>query len=174
MPLLEGTDGVRKMSKSYGNYIALNDTPKEIFGKIMSVSDVLMFKYYELLTEHNLSEIKKMHPREAKAKLAEEITAKYHGKDAALKAREEFDNIFSNKQNPDVIEECVVETKEFKLADLLVKAGLAPSKNEARRLIEQGGVKIDGEKILEDADITLSKECILQAGKRNFRKIKIK
>ena len=174
MPLLEGTDGVRKMSKSYGNYIALNDTPKDMFGKIMSISDVLMFKYYELLTEHNLADIKAMHPREAKAKLAEEITARYHGRDEALKAKHEFDNVFSKKQNPADMEECVMETRQIKLADLLIKAGLAPSKKEARRLIEQGGVKIDGEKILEDSDIKLSKECILQAGKRNFRKIKIK
>ncbi len=174
MPLLEGTDGVRKMSKSYGNYIALNDTPKDMFGKIMSVSDELMYKYFELLTERDLKEVKAMHPREAKVSLAEEITAIYHGKDAANNARCEFDNVFCKKQNPEDMKECVIETKEIKLADLLVNSGLAPSKKEARRLIEQGGIKIDGEKIIEDKIIVLKKECVVQAGKRNFKKIRIK
>ncbi|MCX5781545.1 MAG: tyrosine--tRNA ligase [Elusimicrobia bacterium] len=174
MPLLEGTDGVRKMSKSYGNYIALNDTPKDMFGKIMSVSDELMYKYFELLTDRDLKEVKAMHPREAKVSLAEEITAKYHGKDAANNAKCEFDNVFCKKQNPEDMEECVVEAKEIKLADLLVNSSLAPSKKEARRLIEQGGIKIDGEKILEDKIIVLKKECVIQAGKRKFKKIKIK
>ena len=174
MPLLEGTDGVRKMSKSYGNYIALNDTPKDMFGKIMSISDGLMLRYYELLTDHDLAGVKAMHPREAKAALAEEITARYHGKEAAKNASCEFDNIFCKKQNPDEIEECVVDVKNIKLADLLVKAELAPSKKEARRLIEQGGIRIDGEKVVTDSDITLTKECVIQAGKRKFKKIKIK
>ncbi len=174
MPLLEGTDGVRKMSKSYDNYIALNASPKEMFGKIMSISDELMLKYYELLTYQDLSKVKSMHPREAKAALAEEITARYHGKEAANNARCEFDNIFCKKQNPEDIEECVLDVKEIKLADLLLKSGLVPSKKEAQRLIEQGGIKIDGEKVIEDKKITLSKECIIQAGKRKFKKIRIK
>jgi tyrosyl-tRNA synthetase len=174
MPLLEGTDGVRKMSKSYGNYIALNDTPADMFGKIMSVSDDLMFRYYELLTQHDLKEVKARHPREAKAMLAEEITATYHSADAAKKARAEFDAVFARKDLPENLEEYVCERREMKLADLLVASGMVPSKNEARRLIEQGGVKINGEKAAADTALSLPPECVLQAGKRKFKKIKYK
>jgi tyrosyl-tRNA synthetase len=172
MPLLEGTDGVRKMSKSYGNYIALNDKPEDMFGKIMSISDELMYKYYELLTSHDLAAVRAQHPRQAKAALAEELVAKYHGPEAGQKARDAFDRIFTQKNLPETIEEYVSDKKEVKLADLLAAAGLVSSKNEARRLIEQGGVRIDGEKITEDKPIDLAKEITIQAGKRKFKKIK--
>jgi len=171
MPLLEGTDGVRKMSKSYGNYIALNDTPTDMFGKLMSLPDTLMYKYYELLTERDLNQVKQLHPREAKAQLAEEITTRYHGAEAARQARAEFDRVFSQRTLPEEIEEYTSPKKEIDLAELLVASGLVPSKNEARRLIEQGGVKIDGEKVASNKQISLTKEIIIQAGKRKFKKI---
>jgi tyrosyl-tRNA synthetase len=174
MPLLEGTDGVRKMSKSYGNYIALNEPPNEMFGKIMSVSDELMFRYYELLTQYDLKAVKALHPREAKANLAEELTATYHGSEAAKAARTEFDKVFARKDLPENLEEYIVDKKTVRLLDLLVTSGLTISRNEARRLIEQGGVKVNGEKIVADGDITVDGELILQAGKRKFKKILFK
>lgn len=171
MPLLEGTDGVRKMSKSYGNYIALSDTPQDMFGKIMSIPDELMYKYYELLTDANLAEVKLLHPREAKAELAERITTRYHGIKDAKNTRAEFDRVFAKKDLPDDIEEYKTDKKEIKLADLLLASGLVASKNEARRLIEQGGIKLNGEKTTEDKLLVLEKELIIQAGKRKFKKI---
>jgi tyrosyl-tRNA synthetase len=173
MPLLEGTDGVRKMSKSYGNYIALNDSPKDMFGKIMSISDELMFKYYELLTQHAAADIKALHPREAKANLGEEITAQYHGKDAAATARAEFDSVFSLRNNPaDMKVFCC--TKTMKLVDILVAAELVASKNEARRLLQQGAVKVNDAKVMEDIEMPfpVTVETVIQAGKRKFVKIK--
>jgi tyrosyl-tRNA synthetase len=171
MPLLEGTDGVKKMSKSYGNYIALNDEPKDMFGKIMSVSDELMYKYYELLTHDDLKAVKTAHPKEAKLALALQITQRYHGQTAAKKAKEEFENIFSKKDLPQDLEEYEIEAASVKLSDLMVKAALVQSKNEARRLIEQGGVKIDSQKIESDFEINLPQDFILQVGKRKFKKI---
>ncbi len=172
MPLLEGTDGVRKMSKSYGNYIALNDTPQDMFGKIMSIPDELMYKYYELLTERDLAQVKALHPRKAKAELAEEITARYHGAAAAKEACEGFDRLFCKKDVPEVIEEYVCQLKEITIVDLLVTSGLVAGKNEARRLVEQGGVKIDGGKVAPNTTITLSCDIVVQAGKRKFKRIK--
>jgi tyrosyl-tRNA synthetase len=172
MPLLEGTDGVRKMSKSYNNYIALNDTPKDMFGKIMSISDELMYKYYELLTQDDLSLVKTMHPKEAKLALAEKIVERYHGKEEGLKEKEEFNKVFAKKDIPEDIEEYLVyDTTLLKVSELLVKSGMVSSKNEARRLIEQGGVKIDSQKIEGDLTVDFSKPFILQAGKRKFKKI---
>jgi tyrosyl-tRNA synthetase len=171
MPLLEGTDGVRKMSKSYGNYISLDDTPKDMFGKIMSISDDLMFKYYELLTLVDLSEPKKLHPREAKANLAQIITAKYHSEEKAKAAREEFDNVFSSRNLPQDMEEYITDKKEIQVSELLLASGLAPSKKEARRLMEQGGVKIAGEKVTDDKKLLLEGETIIQVGKRKCKKI---
>lgn len=170
MPLLEGTDGTRKMSKSYGNYIALNDTPKDMFGKIMSISDELMFKYYELLTAHDSAAIKVLHPREAKAALAEELTGRYHGA-AATAARQDFDNVFSKKNNPEDMATFFAPQKSMRIVELLLVAGLVTSKNEARRLIEQGGIKVNGIKAVEDANLFLDNATIIQAGKRKFMKI---
>jgi tyrosyl-tRNA synthetase len=172
MPLLEGTDGVRKMSKSYNNYIALNDTPTDMFGKIMSISDELMYKYYELLTQDDLSLVKTMHPKEAKLALAEKIVERYHGKEEGLKEKEEFNKVFAKKDIPEDIEEYLVyDTTLLKVSELLVKSGMVSSKNEARRLIEQGGVKIDSQKVEGDLTVDFSKPFILQAGKRKFKKI---
>jgi len=172
MPLLEGTDGVRKMSKSYGNYIALNDTPADMFGKIMSISDELMFKYYELLTQHDSAKIKCLHPRQAKAELGQEITAHYHGDSAAQLARQEFDSVFSQRKNPADMN-IYVPSQSMRLVDIMVVAELVTSKNEARRLLQQGAVKVNDKKVMEDIEIASPAQCdtIIQAGKRRFIKI---
>lgn len=172
MPLLEGTDGVKKMSKSYGNYISITEPPQEIFGKIMSISDELMVKYYELLTEENLEEVKKMHPRQAKAKLAKELVQKYYNETEAEKAEEEFEKVFVKRELPEEIKEIRIREKKIWVVDLLVKAGLATSKNEAKRLIIQGSVKINQKRIKDsDMDLLMDREYIVQVGKRKFRRI---
>lgn len=156
MPLLEGTDGVKKMSKSVGNYIALEDKPGEMFGKVMSISDRLMYRYYELLTTEDLGRVKALHPMEAKQTLAELIVAQYHGADAGQQARAEFQQKFQAKEFPDqpdivrrlthedMSEVDVVEGCSIKLAKLIAKTGLIASSSEARRLIIQGGIEVDG------------------------------
>lgn len=172
MPLLEGTDGVRKMSKSYGNYISLNDTPADIFGKIMSVSDDLMYRYYELLTQHELAAVKQRHPRQAKADLGEELTARYHSPEAAAGARAEFDRVFSQRTTPADIQTYVPD-RPMHLVEVLVAAGLVSSKNEARRLLQQGAVKINDEKVSDDRELPFpsSADAVIQAGKRKFIRI---
>ena len=169
MPLLLGTDGERKMSKSYGNYVALNDLPNDMYGKIMSVSDALMYSYYELLTSEDTAAVKAGHPMEAKKKLAGLITARYHGSEQAASARDHFEQVFSRKELPGDMEVFRAE-KAGKLSSLMVAAGLAKGMNEARRLIDQGAVRLDGEKISEDV-LFEPKDCVLQVGRRQFRKI---
>ncbi len=183
MPLLVGTDGVKKMSKSYNNYIALNDKPQDMFGKLMSISDELMMFYYELLTQENLDEIKQMHPKEAKMKLGSIIVERYWGKEAAENAKAEFNKIFANKDLPTEIEEFKCDkdkiklsellfvSNKIKLSELLFVSKMVASKNEARRLIEQGGAKVDNEKVTADTEIEVKNGMILQAGKRKFKKI---
>ena len=171
MPLLVGTDGVKKMSKSYNNYIALNDKPQDMFGKLMSISDELMMFYYELLTQENLDEIKQMHPKEAKMKLGSIIVERYWGKEAAENAKSEFNKIFANKDLPTEIEEYKCDKDKIKLSELLFVSKMVSSKNEARRLIEQGGAKVDNEKVTSDTEIEIKNGMILQAGKRKFKKI---
>lgn len=171
MPLLVGTDGVKKMSKSYNNYIALNDKPQDMFGKLMSISDELMMFYYELLTQENLGEIKQMHPKEAKMKLGSIIVERYWGKEAAENAKAEFNKIFANKDLPTEIEEFKCDKDKIKLSELLFVSKMVASKNEARRLIEQGGAKVDNEKVTADTEIEVKNGMILQAGKRKFKKI---
>jgi len=169
VPLLAGTDGVKKMSKSYGNYVALNDIPQDMFGKMMSVSDELMYKYYELLTSENLEEVKNVHPMEAKKRLAMMMVEKYHGSDDAQLARQHFEQVFSKKELPDNIESFRVE-HAGKLSYILVASGICKSMNEARRQLAQGAVRIDGEKVADDL-IFEPKECVLQVGRRQFRKL---
>ncbi len=179
MPLLEGTDGVQKMSKSYGNYIGITDPPSEIFGKVMSVSDELMMRYYELLSgvpAKRLAEIKAgaVHPKEAKEALATELTERFWGAEEAEKAHEGFKALFARKETPDVIDEVVVhaEGESVWLARLIVDAGLAKSTSEAGRLIEQGGVKVDGQKVTDRKhEVPAKSGLLLQVGKRFFRKI---
>ena len=169
VPLLAGTDGVKKMSKSYGNYVALNDIPQDMFGKMMSVSDELMYKYYELLTSENLEEVKNVHPMEAKKRLAMMMVEKYHGSDDVQLARQHFEQVFSKKELPDNIESFRVE-HAGKLSYILVASGICKSMNEARRQLAQGAVRIDGEKVADDL-IFEPKECVLQVGRRQFRKL---
>ncbi|HAH31376.1 MAG TPA: tyrosine--tRNA ligase [Elusimicrobia bacterium] len=169
MPLLIGTDGARKMSKSYGNYVALNDLPSEMFGKLMSVSDALMLDYYKLLTALDTAEIKKLHPMEAKKRLAGLLIEKYHGPIEAAAAREQFEKVFSKKELPVDMEIFRVEAAG-KLSQLMAACGVTGGTNEARRMIEQGAVRIDGEKVTEDM-IFEPKDCVLQVGRRQFRKL---
>lgn len=171
MPLLVGTDGVKKMSKSYKNYIALNDKPQDMFGKIMSISDDLMMVYYELLTQENLEEIKQMHPKEAKMKLGMIIVERYWGKEEAQTAKDEFNKIFANKDLPTEIEVYKCNKNKIRLSELLFVSKMVASKNEARRLIEQGGAKVNNEKVTTDIEIEIKDGTILQAGKRKFKKI---
>ncbi len=169
LPLLVGTDGERKMSKSYGNYVGLNDLPNDMFGKLMSVSDALMYDYYELLTSEDPAAVKAEHPMEAKKKLAGLVTARFHGAEQAAAARAHFEQVFSRKELPEEMETYRAE-KPGKLSYLMVAAGLAKGMNEARRLISQGAVRLDGEKVSEDI-LFEPRPCVLQVGRRQFRKI---
>ena len=169
MPLLVGTDGEKKMSKSYGNYVGLNDLPNDMFGKVMSVSDALMYSYYELLTAEDLAAVKAEHPMEAKKRLAGLITARFHDAEQAAAARQHFEQVFSRKELPSDMEVYRAE-KPGKLSYLLVAAGLVKGMNEARRLIAQGAVRLDGEKVAEDINFE-PRDCVLQVGRRQFRKI---
>lgn len=181
LPIIEGTDGVQKMSKSLGNHIALLDSPREMFGKIMSIPDALLENYYRFASGLSaaeaktiISEIKsgKMHPREAKADLAEKITSLYHSPKLAESARAEFDQVFKAKGLPDDIVLKRIPAKKMDLCTLLKDTELAASKGDARRLIEQGGVKIDGEKITNPLQIIeLSQPVLIQCGKRKFLKV---
>jgi tyrosyl-tRNA synthetase len=169
-PLLEGTDGVKKMSKSYGNYVSINEPPAEMFGKVMSIPDALMWKYYELLTEEDLAAAKALHPMEAKKRLAAVLTDKYHpGQGAA--ARAGFEKVFSKREEPEEVAPHTVSRSPIKMIDLLLEAGLAPSRNEARRLLQQGAVAVAGEKVSDDRELTVHSPVLLKVGKRQFRKV---
>lgn len=186
MPLLEGTDGVNKMSKSLGNYIGITEPPKEIFGKVMSITDELMFCYYELLSHISTQDFNTLkdgvkngtiHPRDAKVTLAKEMVARFHGRDAAEQAAEEFSNIFKAGGLPDEIEEkeVVCYGENLLLAVAIAKAGLASSNSEARRLIQQGGVSVDGSKVLDEKmELPAGNEYLVQVGKRKFAKVRLK
>ncbi len=184
MPLLEGLDGVNKMSKSLGNYVGITEEPKNMFGKLMSISDDLMFRYYELLSSLSLSEIEdlkrgisenKLHPKEVKAKLAMELVARFHGTEAAKKAREQFEAQFSKGQVPDDIPEYKV-SEEYKgkpifLPKLLKEANLVKSTSEARRLIKQGAVSLNGQKINQEEISCPESGAILKIGKRRYLRL---
>jgi tyrosyl-tRNA synthetase len=184
MPLLEGTDGVQKMSKSLGNYIGINEPPAEIFGKVMSISDDLMWRYYELLTDLTVDKIASLqragesgerNPRDIKAELAKAIISDFHSTDDAQKADEEFVKVFRAKQLPDQVEEVSLESGLWKLPRLLVSSGLVASMAEARRLVEQGGVSVDGEKRSDsrfELGLNPDKSVMLQIGKRRFLRVR--
>ena len=215
VPLLEGLDGVEKMSKSLGNYVGINEPPEEMFGKLMSISDELMFRYYELLTDVETEQIEKwqkeakegqINPRDLKAQLAKMIVTDFWGEELARKAAEEFDRIFKHKDLPSEIEEKVVELSvqsgneastsaeqmesgeaaretaqsgqqqpTVRLIDVLVNLGIVPSRGEAKRLIRQGGVYLDGQRI-DDLEHRLDgskPEQILKIGKRKFYRLKL-
>ncbi len=184
MPLLEGTDGLQKMSKSTGNYIGISEPPSEMFGKIMSISDDLMWRYYELLTDLSVSEIAAMresaergqrNPRDIKVELAKHIITDFHSAADATRAEEEFNRIFKNKQEPEEVEEYALESGIWKLPRLLVETGLAASMGEARRLIEQGGVQVNNERCARvDHELSLSaaQSVLVQVGKRKFLRVR--
>jgi tyrosyl-tRNA synthetase len=183
MPLIVGTDGVEKMSKSYDNYIGISDSPKEMYGKTLSIPDDLIYLYYELATnvqKDELSKIKKqlddpnVNPRDTKRRLARTFIEMYHSKNEALKAQEEFDKVFIKKEVPDDIPELKINEAEIGIIDLILKAGFAPSKAEAKRLVAQGGVSINGEKINDfNSTIKIENENVLKVGKRKFIKLTI-
>lgn len=181
LPLLEGTDGVVKMSKTYPEHcISLTDSAKDMFGKLMSIPDTLITRYYSLLTDVPQSELVKMdneiesdsiNPRDIKMKLAHMITEEYHGKGGADKAQDEFINVVSNKGIPENIESVKIEADK-NILELLVELNFVQSKGEAKRLIQGGGVKIDGEKVSAMAFVvTPNMNKVLQAGKRKFAKL---
>ena len=181
MPILEGLDGVQKMSKSLNNYIGVADEPNDMFGKVLSISDELMWRYYELLSAKTLDEIEllkkgvsdgSLHPKRVKEDLALEITARFHSKELADAAKAEFEKVHANNQIPTEIDEYTADA-EIWIAKALVDCNLAPSTSQARRDIKQGAVKIDQEKI-NDEQLQLAKgEYVLQVGKRKFAKLKV-
>lgn len=178
MPLLEGTDGVRKMSKSVGNYIALEDSPGEMFGKLMSISDTLMLRYYELLTTDDRGRVKTRHPMEAKQSLGELLVARYHGVEAGKQARTAFQQKFQEREFPDEPDVRLTlgkadlrDGQSISLVDLVAKTGLVPSKSEARRLIIQGGLEVDEQKTSDPSTVMAlmpGRQYRLKVGRRKF------
>lgn len=182
MPLLEGLDGINKMSKSLGNYIGIDEDAKVMFEKIMTIPDELIVKYFELVTDIHPDEVEKIkellrdgtNPRDIKMQLGREIVELYHGKAAVKDAEDRFKLVFQRKEIPDDIK-CVEVSKEnLDLAEIITNNLLVKSKNEFRRLVVQGGVKVNGEKLGNIEDLILSEEMIIQIGKKKFIKIIIK
>ena len=183
MPLLEGLDGVHKMSKSLGNYIAVNDTPKDTFGKTMSVSDDLMWRYFSLvlcLPDAEIAALKAAvasgarHPRDVKDELGRRVVAKFHGEAAGIEASAEFARVFSQNQLPTDMPEVVVPADKIGILTLMVKAGLAPSTSEARRLVQAGAVHVGEDKVSDfRLEIQPKDGLIIRSGKRGFAKIKV-
>jgi tyrosyl-tRNA synthetase len=182
MPLLVGTDGVEKMSKSYNNYIGISESPKEIYGKTLSIPDNLIYTYYELASDVSSSELKEIkqllkdsnvNPRDLKRKLARTLVSLYHKEEAAKQAEAEFDKIFINKDVPDEIPEYKIDSKnpEINIVELITAINFAPSRAEAKRLVMQGGVSVDGKKISDfNSKLKLIDGMILKVGKRKFIK----
>ncbi len=181
MPLLEGLDGVNKMSKSLGNYVGITEPAKDMFGKLMSISDDLMFRYFELLSRKSLEEIEEfktkiengsVNPRDVKMELAFEIVERFHGKNEASNAKEAFIETFSKKKVPDdipVVE--VMAGEKVYLPTFLKDNGLAQSTSEARRLIKQGALKIDGERVINEEIVFDAPELVIKLGKRRFLRV---
>ena len=184
MPLLEGTDGIKKMSKSVGNYIALEDKPAEMFGKIMSISDSLMVRYYELLTTEDLGKVRAAHPMDAKQQLARFLVTRYHGEPAARQAHETFQQKFQEKEFPSEPDVRLSLTRNdlrgdgtISLTDLVARTGLVPSKSEARRLIIQGGLEVNGQKHTDaNAVLTLvvGQAYQMKIGRRKFAIVELR
>lgn len=181
MPILEGLDGVQKMSKSLGNYIGVSDEPNDMFGKVLSVSDELMWRYYELLSTLSLDAIANLkegvqngivHPKKVKEDLAFEITARFHTEKLAQLAKEEFEKVHAKSQIPTEIDEFVLEG-EIWIAKALVECKISPSTSQARRDIKQGAVKIDQQKVSDEQMQLAVGEYVLQVGKRKFARLKV-
>jgi len=189
MPLLEGLDGVEKMSKTLNNHVGITEPPGEIYGKIMSISDPLMFRYYELLTDKPLLQIEKLkrevkenkiHPKDLKSQLGQTIVSDFWGEEETKKAVQEFERVFKHKEIPEEIEEIEIRSGEAKriedisLIELLVDRSIFSSRGEAKRMIRQGGVYLDGQRIEDISikiDLTQKSEFILKIGKRKFYKL---
>lgn len=175
LPLLEGLDGVQKMSKSLGNYVGVTDAPQDMFGKIMSISDELMWRYYELVLcadAAHIAEARALHPRVAKDRLAQAVVARFHGPEAAAAASAEFARVFSQSQLPSDIPSVTIAESELGLPTLLVQCKLAGSNGEAKRLIEQGAVRIDEERMADPRSrVVIRPGMIVRAGKRGFARI---
>jgi tyrosyl-tRNA synthetase len=177
MPLLIGTDGVRKMSKSWGNYIAISEPPEEQFGKLMAIPDELMPQYFRLLTDIDWEEVAHLHPKEAKKKLAWTVVASLHGVEEAEKAQAHFERVFEEERPPEVLPEVKIghlldQEEKVPVVELLVASGLVASKSEARRLLSQGGVWLDGVKLPADQDrVRVKNGMILRVGRRRFARL---
>ena len=186
MPLLEGLDGIEKMSKSLNNYVGITESPREIFGKIMSISDPLMYRYYELLTDFSTTQIEKwkkdaqenkINPKDLKSQLAQTIVADFWSQDKAKKAATEFEKVFKHKEVPTELEEIPVAAQNIQLIDLLEEKGIFPSRGEAKRMIRQGGIYLDGIRIEDinlELDLKKQPEHTLKVGKKKFYRIKHK
>jgi tyrosyl-tRNA synthetase len=186
MPLLEGTDGVKKMSKSLGNYIGITEEPAQIFGKVMSVSDDLMLRYYELLSHLSTDALLRLkadlkggraNPKNAKEDLAFEIVKRYWGDEAAHGARSEFERVFKGKGLPSNVREIKImleaPARGRWIADIMKEGGLVSSTSEAVRLIKQGGVKVGGHKVINTKENLGAGDHLIQVGKRKFARINI-
>ena len=180
VPILEGTDGVKKMGKTTGNYIGINEDPKDMYGKTMSIPDNLIVRYFELTTNLTIDEINDINrqllsgenPRNLKMRLAREIVTIYHSTEAATEAEQHFVQVFSKKELPDDIQEVRITGTSMIILDILMQLNAAPSKGEARRLIQGGAVKYNGNKIENFTDtLTIEGDSILQVGKRGFYKL---
>ena len=185
MPLLEGLDGVNKMSKSLGNYVGIHDAPNDMFGKLMSISDDLMWRYIELLSFESLATVARWkkeiegggNPRDVKVRFAQEIVARFHGAGAAKSALEDFESRFRRGEMPEDIEDRVIDvsTETFAIAHVLKSSGLCPSTSEALRMIEQGGVKVNGDKVSDKAlKLQAGATYVLQVGKRKFARVTLR
>jgi tyrosyl-tRNA synthetase len=187
MPILEGMDGVKKMSKSLGNYIGVDEEPNNMYGKTMSIPDELMLKYFELVTDLTVDELdglkqaleqEKLHPRDAKMRLAHTLVRMYHGKEAADEAQRHFQTVFQKGSLPDEISEAILAEEDLEqgkiwVVALLSKLGLVASNGEGRRMIQQGGVRINQEKVTDiQAQIQVEDGMVVQVGKRKFAKVK--
>lgn len=181
VPILEGLDGVQKMSKSFGNAIGINERPVDIYGKLMSISDALMWRYFELLTripESELETLKSGHPMEAKKRLARTITAQYHGDAAASEAEANFTRVFQQRRDPEKVEEIhvpagqiVASGGEVPLVRVLVATGCVTSSSEARRMIQQGAVEVDGQRVSDVSHVVAGGAHLIRVGKRLFKRV---
>jgi tyrosyl-tRNA synthetase len=176
MPLLVGLDGTRKMSKSFGNYIAFNDSARDMFGKIMSIPDGIMATYYRLLlceSEEAIGRMSQMHPMEAKKDLARRLVARFYGSDMAERERDEFERVFSRNELPTEMAEIILPTGQATLLDALALSGAFRGRNEIRRLLDQGAVRVNGERVSNPEHVLVTgQEAVIQVGKKQFFSVK--